>query len=50
MRLLRFNCSRQQISLHPELEGVLLLAGGFAMGRVGAADDATLQQQYRLDP
>lgn len=44
-----FQLFRQQINLHPELEGVLLLAGGFAMGRVGAADDAALQQQYRLN-
>ncbi|MCA0396295.1 MAG: SDR family NAD(P)-dependent oxidoreductase [Bacteroidetes bacterium] len=38
-----------QINLHPELEGVLLLAGGFAMGSLSTTDDAALLQQYKLN-
>lgn len=34
---------------HDEIEGAVLLVGGFAMGDIGATDGANLQKMYRLN-
>jgi len=39
----------EAISLYGRIDGALLLAGGFAMGDIGATDSAAMKQMYTLN-